>query len=101
MSEDITGIVFDYSKKVNNNRNTRSIFTHLVSEVQELEDEIIKIENGEEEGADGIAGESVDIMLCALDLIHHYNPHLTPEEVNRIAIKKCEKWLSKYKDTVY
>lgn len=101
MSKDITAIVFDYSDQIDNNRNINSIFNHLKGEVDELSDEIKLVENGDEAGPDGVVGEAVDIMLCAIDLIRRFNPNITADDVNQIAIKKCEKWAAKYKDTVY
>ena len=60
--------------------------------------EEILIENGisyKEKGKDGILGESVDVILCALDIIFIAHPDITNEEILDVVSKKLKKWKEK------
>lgn len=89
----------DFIKKceeVKNKRDIHSIFVHANGEMSELFEEIRKKEMGEPFGEDGIIGESVDIILCMFDLIHQVDKNITMEEVEKIMLKKFNKWKEKY-----
>lgn len=85
-------LVMNYCRLIKNGRTKHTIFAHLESEVVELNDEI----NAEVPGDDGIIGESIDIILCAIDQIHQENPNITEAEIIEIARRKCDKWVQKY-----
>lgn len=57
------------ASKIVNDRTLNSIFDHLMSEVEELEEEIQLKQTGGVQGADGITGEAVDVILTAYDYI--------------------------------
>lgn len=86
----IQNIVRKYSEEIQNDRTMQDIVDHLKSEVEELEEELIT------PGIDGIVGEAIDIITCALDAIYKHNPNITNEELNQITLNKCEKWKRKY-----
>lgn len=89
----------DFLKKcaeVKNNRNLNSIFTHATSEMFELFEEICKKESNLPSGEDGVIGESVDVILCMFDMIHQTNPDITMDEIEKIMLKKFNKWKEKY-----
>ena len=94
--KNLTEIVRYFSKLVDNGRDQRSIAKHMRSEVDELDAEIEKVENGQVEGSDGIIGENIDIIACALDSIFTHNPNITEEELNALMIAKCKKWVRVY-----
>lgn len=78
-------------------RTISGIMHSLVSEVGELAVEV-SIKEGtsyKKPDADGIIGESVDVILCALDMILSVNPNITEEELLAIARIKCDKWVDK------
>lgn len=91
--------ILAYSKVIENDRTKLSVLQHMVSEVQELYTEaavdagILPPEDGD---VDGIIGESIDIILCAVDLIYKHKPDITEEELRLIASKKLEKWKRLY-----
>lgn len=94
----IDEIVKKYSLEIKNNRNIRSILNHLKGEVKELD---VEVEYVNDENEDGIVGESIDIIACALDMIFIHKPDITISEIDEIMIRKCEKWKKNYSETVY
>ncbi|MNV43263.1 hypothetical protein D3C71_1349720 [compost metagenome] len=89
-------LVRDYSKLIKNGRTQRSISAHMRGEHDELDIEIEKVEQGLSEGPDGIVGENIDIIACALDSIFEHAPDITDEEIYNIMDRKCRKWVEKY-----
>jgi hypothetical protein len=90
--KDLIELVRSYSEKIENGRDSGYIFEGLREEVDELEAEVF----GYDAGPDGIPGEAVDVILCALDLIFKSTPEWTNEDIVAYAEKKCEKWARKY-----
>jgi hypothetical protein len=88
---DLIAVVRQFCDQVVNNRTPQTIFNHMLTEVDEL-----RIELPSNDGPDGVVGESVDIILCALDLIFQHSPDVTDEQIVAIAARKCEKWRIKY-----
>jgi NTP pyrophosphatase (non-canonical NTP hydrolase) len=90
--------VLEYAKKAPP-RYIGHVFLQLAEEAGELATEI-KIANGftidKVEGADGIVGEAIDVIQCAIDIIYLYNPSITEEQLNVIMKKKLEKWSKKW-----
>ena len=67
----------------------------LMSEVGELAEEV-NIQTGhcgKLPGKDGIIGEAVDVIICALDMIRVNYPEATEDDIRAIAQNKCDKWL--------
>jgi len=86
--------VFKTSDEVTKSRNSFAILASLVSEVGELAEEVAiqQGHSGKREGADGILGESIDIIVCALDMIRINFPEVTEDDIKIIAERKCDKW---------
>jgi hypothetical protein len=89
-------LVLGYCRTIRDGRDTYCVYRHFLSEVDELQVEIDRDLLEEPAGEDGIIGESVDVILCALDLIYQQNPRITPDEIIAIAARKCEKWKREY-----
>ena len=87
--------VFKASDEVPSGRSSNDILGSLMAEVGELAEEV-SIQSGhigKDPGSDGVLGESVDVILCALDMTRVNFPEVTEEDVIKIAEKKCAKWL--------
>lgn len=89
-------ITKEYTSKIVNDRTDSTILNHAYDEYNELSDEVWLKANGRTPGEDGIIGESVDVILCMMDLIHRNYPQLTEEEFNTVVKKKLDKWYRKY-----
>lgn len=81
-----------YALGIHNGRKAADAFKHLKSEVKELGDEI---ENGGT-GADGIKGEVMDVINCALDVLFLLHPEVSIAELDDLMEAKCQKWVRKY-----
>jgi hypothetical protein len=84
--------------RVKNDRTMSSIFNHMIGETKELAEEITKYIANEEPGEDGIVGESIDVILCAMDLIYQQNPSISNDYLYELIAKKIDKWELKYSD---
>lgn len=82
-------------EEVKNDRSRDYIFTHLLDEVDELDVELELLHEGLP-GPDGVFGESIDVILCAFDLIFKDNPDITNKEIEAYVLKKLQKWKAKY-----
>jgi hypothetical protein len=91
----IVDIVRTYSKAIKNGRKLADVFTYLDDEVTELGAEIEFAAMGNPPGEDGIFGEAIDVIACALDLIFLERPDVTNEEIATYMKRKCEKWAAK------
>lgn len=95
MTTTIVKRILETSSEIINDRTKSDVLVHLVTEVGELAQEI-QIAEGKsykEEGADGVVGEAIDVIICALDIIHLYNPSLTENyDLSRILEPKLDKW---------
>ena len=94
----IVTAAFTASEQVNNGRTLQDVLTHMITEVGELAQEI-QIDTGKSNrlpSADGVVGEAIDVVACALDVIHLQSPSLTEEDLVAIMQLKLQKW----KDTV-
>ena len=99
---------FEVCRRVKVKRTVQGAFNSLVEEVGELSTEI-NIDSGykqREPGPDGIIGESIDVILSAIDVIwvelERYNPYgLNNDEaiigyLEKYAAQKLKKWEDKY-----
>lgn len=94
-------IVRYYSDNIEDGRSNEDIFDHLKKESVELGAEIFSENMGYDPGDDGIVGESVDVIVCALDLIFKDKPDITNNEILEIVSRKLEKWKTKTEAGAY
>lgn len=85
-----------FSTTINQPRTPRHALNHLKGEVEELDEELALVEAGKEPGEDGIVGEAMDIIQCALDIVFQRYPDITEAELASVQRRKGEKWVSKY-----
>jgi hypothetical protein len=96
MNTNLVEIVRHYSTTIKNDRTIRSAYEHLRDEVDELGDEVLYLEMGHPPGEDGIVGEAMDVINCALDVVFLKYPNIDSQTLVDIMTRKCEKWCSKY-----
>lgn len=90
--------VFEISKKAPH-RNSYQVLAKLMEEVGELAEEV-NIKKGfikKEPGKDGIKGEAIDVIQCALDIIFINDIEVTEEELESIMKSKLTKWSKKWR----
>lgn len=95
-TQDPIDIVRHFAAAIRNGRSLHDISRHLESEHMELKEELYLIDEGKSPGPDGVVGESVDIIACALDAIFVHAPETTNEQICEILLRKCEKWARRY-----
>ena len=83
-------------KSIDSPRTIGTVVDHLNSEVYELNQEVVNVLLDSEQGEDGVLGESVDVILCAVDLIYQENPKVTKAEIMAVVNRKIEKWVTLY-----
>lgn len=88
--------ILEVCQRIQNSRTIPSVFCALRREVEELNDEVLLHVDGKTEGADGIIGESVDVILCAVDLIYQKKPDITKEQIMEVINRKLTKWETLY-----
>lgn len=67
--------------------------------MDELHDEIHRANVGlPQYGEDGVVGEAVDVMLCMIDIIYTYDPHITEDQILSVVEEKLDKWERVYGD---
>lgn len=98
----LVAIVADWSDRIQNGRTDKTVLDSMESEVLEFREEVL-IRTGEIDGPagpDGIFGEAVDIIACALDAIRRERPTTNiadlEREVANYLNRKCQKWADKY-----
>lgn len=79
--ETIVDTVKDYALEIQNGRKPADIVNHMNSEIIELAQEAAKAAFGGEAGDDGVVGEAIDVMNCALDRWIHERPDAVSTEV--------------------
>lgn len=82
------------------NRTAYSIFSHAMSEMGELAQEIMIVEGHsyKHAGKDGIIGEAIDTIMCLLDIIHKTDSNLTEKDLEHIMTVKAQKWIDKIRE---
>ncbi|BBI90507.1 nucleoside triphosphate pyrophosphohydrolase [Tenacibaculum phage PTm1] len=93
MSEEFLSALKHVSKTVRPRTKT-SVVLKMVEEVGELSTEVA-ISDGlsyKERGKDGVVGEAVDVILCAMDLIVMEQPNITQDELMEVMYRKANKW---------
>jgi len=94
--------ILEVSRRIPVYREEYSILAHTMEEVGELAQEIsIKCggKSYKDPGPDGIIGESIDAILCLVDMIYiHAQKNgidITEEQLMEIAQNKLDKWEDK------
>lgn len=82
--------VLNVCQTIDSPRTIHTVFDHMLSEVHELEMEFNSL------GEDGVIGEAVDVILCALDVIYQDNPNVTEDDIARVVERKLTKWVRLY-----
>lgn len=92
--------IFEVSKEISP-RTRYEVLSALMEEVGELSTEI-SISEGyskKRRGSDGVTGECVDVILCAVDMIYvqwkDADPESLAEHIQNIIKAKLEKWKTK------
>lgn len=99
-AQDPIDIVRHFATVIQNGRTVADAARHAGGELTELNEEIALKDQGLAPGPDGIVGEAIDLIACALDIIFVEAPETTNEEICAILLRKCEKWARRYKDSV-
>jgi ribosome modulation factor/NTP pyrophosphatase (non-canonical NTP hydrolase) len=84
--------ILSVCEQIKKPRSSYDVFLKMTEEVGELAKEVNK-EVGfisGEPGVDGINGEAVDVLLCAVDIL--YLRGLTKDMIYEIIENKCRKW---------
>jgi hypothetical protein len=96
----LVSVVMEFADRIKNGRDNVSILEAIEDEMVELREEVYLDVNGLVPGSDGIFGESIDVIVSALDLIRQVRPNISVEELEReidaYARVKCRKWEIKY-----
>lgn len=85
-------IVRHYSDEIQNDRTIEYAYEKLQEEVAELG---VEIQNGST-GEDGIKGEVMDVVNCALDILFKAHPEITMKQIDALMEAKCRKWMKNY-----
>lgn len=85
-------LITDQCDRIHNSRTMNSVAFHLEGEMSELQEEIGKMVCCQEQGTDGVIGEAVDVLICAIDLAKIWDKSLTPEQIRTIVERKLAKW---------
>jgi hypothetical protein len=81
-----SGEVFSAARSIDNGRTSLDAFTHCLTEIGELAEEVI-IRSGrsyKESGPDGIIGEVIDVMICLIDIEYLMHPDRKDRDVDAI-----------------
>jgi hypothetical protein len=86
--------IFAYSDAIKDGRTSQEILTHAMTDLSELATEVqIAAGNSyKEAGSDGVVGESIDLIIRAIDMIHQVDPTITPEQLSEMTLLKLMKW---------
>lgn len=89
-------------KGTNDTRTNDYVFKKCMEELGEmaLEDQIANGLSYKDAGADGVAGEAVDLAICAMDMFALQHPGKTHTEIQYLFISYMNKKLDKWKQTI-
>lgn len=96
----IVGLTFEVSGVVAP-RTRYEVLASLMEEVGELATEVAIAQGYSKKqfGPDGVIGESIDIITCALDMIWlDVDGRLTPEDMEDLIMRILQKKLAKWKE---
>lgn len=90
--EDTLELIVDRCHKIVNTRTMDSVIDHMKDEIIELEMEAYAYPVVVKPLAeDGILGEAIDVLLCAIDF-EVMRSGITAEEIQLKIIQKLDKW---------
>jgi hypothetical protein len=98
---DLVDMTRAYSDAIQNGRALDDIMNSAQAEMKELSEELYKVRTNSPAGDDGVVGESIDVILCMLDLIFKAKPSITAIEIEAIARRKNEKWKLHYSSSIH
>jgi len=89
-----------FSERIDDGRTISDVLEHAMEELGELatENKIARGKSYKKPGKDGIVGEALDLINCALDIIYLAEPDLTPDDLIDMQYKKCVKWVEKVEE---
>lgn len=84
------------SKSIDDGRTRSDVLSAMMTEVGELAEEV-RVQKGlsQKGDVDGVFGEAVDVILCAVDMIYVDNPDITVKEIEDYIALKLKKWVAK------
>jgi len=90
------------SKGTDETRTNNYVFKKCMEELGEmaLEDNIADGLSYKDAGSDGVAGEAVDLAICAMDMFALQHPNNTAEEIQYLFLSYMSKKLNKWKETL-
>lgn len=90
------------SKGTDETRSNNYVFKKCMEELGEmaLEDNIAEGLSYKDAGSDGVAGEAVDLAICAMDMFALQHPNNTAEEIQYLFLSYMSKKLNKWKETL-
>jgi hypothetical protein len=90
------------SKGTDDTRTNNYVFKKCMEELGEmaLEDNIADGLSYKDAGSDGVAGEAVDLAICAMDMFALQHPDNTAEEIQYLFLSYMSKKLNKWKETL-
>lgn len=89
--EDTLELIVARCHKIKNNRTPSSVLSHLNEELHELQDEIHLAQLSFEQGEDGVLGEAIDVLLCAIDF-EIMKTGISAADIQLKIIQKLDKW---------
>lgn len=90
------------SNGTDDTRTNNYVFKKCMEELGEmaLEDNIANGLSYKDAGSDGVAGEAVDLAICAMDMFALQHPDNTAEEIQYLFLDYMGKKLNKWKETL-
>lgn len=85
------------SKRIHDNRGRLNVLAKAGEEFGELSQEVLIAEGDhyKKPGKDKVVGESIDLMICCVDMIFNENSNITEKELQVLLAKKLAKWEEK------
>ncbi len=82
------------SEQIEDGRGCAYILAHTMEEIGELAKEVAieYLNSGKKPDVDGIVGETVDAIICLVDMLYVHCPELDEQDIIDIANKKLTKW---------
>lgn len=82
------------SEQINDNRGCPAVLAHAMEELGELAKEVAieHLSSPKKPEKDGIVGESLDAIICLVDMLYVHNPTLSEQDLIALANKKLAKW---------
>lgn len=93
-SNTLFGAIRQTAEEIKDGRSCPYILASTMEEVGELAKEVAieYLDSGKTPDSDGIIGESVDAIICLVDMIATHCPNISEAELVEIANTKLAKW---------